>query len=514
MKTRFAYITLSVIAALVLSSCDKNEMPRPNDFGEPNLIINLSTGSSPVTKATEDPASDKEKNIESVRIFLAKADANGEPDTKAPVLEIASNLFTMTDATINAKVFGTSGNYQLLYVLANCPSDLDIETKSYEEFIGSYKYVDKDVLDEFWTEDKFFMVNGVDMNTGSKDHNGGVFVDFSSTVNTSVTLERISAKIVADQDKYIDFSAKRQIVYGSDKDYVVSSAVIDSWALLNCVNSFNLIRKDTTELKQNNKVVLSPSTYTNYPVATIPKSYKSDGYYYTNPAVSGNTDGKPTYTELNFVPAGDSLYCLENNPEYYAVGYSKTSGKAGAPSVSDSKMKGRVTAVIFRAQLLLADGFDADINIDEPIGITPGTGQWKTKADTKIVKTIYAYKNRMYSDKTALTTANANLAGLDDAGLREKGVKIYDNGYMYYTYYLYKNDFTGTNVAPYYCVERNKCYRLTVTDVTSFGDDLPCDFTNYDPEDPVDKAVPRIKVSVDVAPWEKTATQNTEIMNY
>ena len=94
---------------------------------------------------------------------------------------------------------------------------------------------------------------------------------------------------------------------------------------------------------------------------------------------------------------------------------------------------------------------------------------------------------------------------------QEKGVKIYENGYMYYTYYISKSDFAGSSVAPYYCVERNKSYRLTVTDVTSFGDELPCDYSNYDPEDPIDRATPRIKVSVEVLPWTIVPEQTYEI---
>lgn len=544
MKTRFAYITLSAIAALVLSSCDKTELTDRKKIEDPNLTINIGVSSQFVTKTAGNStdAEEYEKAINTARIFLAKANENGEPDTTAPVVEVDQKLMKMTDIDggkhIEAKVFGIKGNYQLLYVAVNCPSDFEVDKTSYTKFIGSYTSVTKSILNEFWKVEyasapdpvtgeypiengSFFMVNGTDSNNSTKDHNGGVFVDFSSTVSATVNLERIAAKIVADQDKYIDFSAKRKKVFG-DTDatsYIVSAAVIDSWALMNCVNSFNLIQSYATESKYSQKVVSTPSSSNDYPVATLPNNLSSAGYYFTNPAVSGkDAQGIPTYSELEFVKAGSALYCLENNPDYYVHGYVKTStGNPGVPSVSDSKMMGRCTAVIFRAQLRLADGFDADATIDDPIGNDPdGPDDWDvtppTKANTNIVATIYSYKSKMYASLTRLKSDYGELASCsDDTALREKGVKIYENGYMYYTYYISKSDFAGSSVAPYYCVERNKSYRLTVTNVTSFGDELPCDYSNYDPEDPIDRATPRIKVSVEVLPWTIVPEQTYEI---
>lgn len=346
-------------------------------------------------------------------------------------------------------------------------------------------------------------------------------MDFSSSVTATVNLERLAAKVVADQDQFIDFSTKRQKVYGdTDADtYVINSAVIDSWALMNCVNSFNLIqvyKSDT--LHDHDDVIYTPSSSNTYSFPSIPNSFKCDGYYYTDPSEKASSSSLPEYNELVFVPAGSALYCLENNPDYYPGTYEKTSGKTGVPSVSDSKMMGRCTAVVFRAQLKLADGFDSDFTIDEPLGENGDQGEWQnadatgqpTKANTDITATIYSYKSKLYHSLAKLVTDNGSLAGKDNAGLRAAGVKVYENGYMYYTYYISKTDYNVT-ISPYYCVERNKSYRLNVTEVNSFGDDLPCDYTNYDPEDPIDRATPRINVSADVLPWDAKETQTYEI---
>lgn len=544
MKTRFAYITLSVIAALVLSSCDKNEVSRPNDFGEPNLTIHLNTDLSLVTRtvgAKEDSASVAEKKISSVRVFLAPASSDGTPVPNTEVMEIGGNMMNFDGSSVQAKVFGLKSNYQLLYVLANCPSTLSVKTDSLAAFIGSYKQIDTAVLKNFWKENNFLMINGVESNAGTNNKFGGVFVDFSSSVSTTVTLERLAAKIVADQDPNIDFSSKRQKVLGKvteytsptphkdTVDYIISSAEIDAWALMNCVNSFNLIQAyvtDTLSKHYGSGIITTPSSALDYPYPTLGNSLNSTGYYYSNPAVTGMENNVPKYEALNFVPVGDSLYCLENNPPYYDKGHEySTSGKVGVPSVSDSKMMGRSTAVIFRAQLLLADGFDADATIDEDLDRADGNGHWHsepplpTKADTRITATLYSYKSKMYADLDRLWADNVALNGISDpATLRSKGCKVYENGYMYYTYYINKNDFEAdyaipSNIAPYYCVERNKSYKLNVTDVTSFGDDVPCG-TGYDPEDPIDRATPRIKVKIEVLPWTVKEDQTYEIKNY
>lgn len=550
MKTRFAYITLSVIAALVLSSCDKTEIGKDETF-EPNFTINLGFSSQPGTKTsgTAEDAMDYEKSINTVRIFFAKANANGVPDESAKVVEVAQKDMSRTTLAsgikIDAKVFGLQGNYQLAYALVNCPDGLTIKTDTYAEFIGSYSYVNKTVLDNFWkvtysTTDpaevesgSFFMVNGVDSNIGSKNNNGGVFVDFSSTTSATINLERLAAKIVADEDDYIDFSSKRQKVYGDDDSdaYIVSSARIDAWALMNCVNSFNLIQKYSIDKiynkntsSEDNYVVNTPSSSNEYPWSKIDASRNftpSTGYYFTNPASATDNNGNPTYTELEFVPAGSALYCIENNPDYFDngdSGYIKYSGKTAIASVSDSKMSGRCTAVIFRAQLLLANGFESDITIDENLGKDPDKGEWdrtptRGDIDSKITATIYSYRSKLYKSLTRLKTDNPSVDITSVETLRSSGVKVYVNGYMYYTYYIAKNDLNSLEpqISPYYCVERNKSYKLTVMEVKAFGDELPCNAAKYDPEDPIDRAVARITVSVDVLPWDSTANQTTEI---
>lgn len=535
MKTKS--IILFVIVSVIAISCQRSDM-----FDKPskaNLFISLMVDSGTGTRtdgSVSDPATDEEKKFSSVRLFLVKCTSTGTPVASTPVVEIGKNDITLDGTSVNASISTTNGDYQLLYVLANCPSTLSIAKDDYDSFIGSYSQTVSN-LSSIWSDDNFFMVNSVDYNSGTGCHNGGVLVDFSNqTISVSVTMERLAAKITAGQDKMIDFSAKLQKVYGpyddvagEYTDYVISSARIDAWALMNCVNSFYLIQKYATDEKDFHRVhgsttdvpdvIVTPSSASTYPVAKIHNSnpnddFKSAGYYYTNPAFTGFDSDVPTYSELEFVDAGETLYCLENNPSYFPSGtFKKNNGTNATPAVSDSKMKGRCTAVIFRAQILLADGFDADAytgshNGTDPVADDPdGPDNWDiypTRAyNTAITKTIYMYKGKYYADLTRLKEDFSDALGTcadDNASLRAAGVSVYERGYMYYTYYVTKTDIDGCHV-PYYCVERNKSYKLTVKAVSGLGDDLPCNFVHYDPEDPVDMAIPKLKVTADVLPW-------------
>lgn len=552
MKTRF-YILLALAAVLSFFSCERIG-PEKHLSDDNNLFVDLVIKSSAYTKTSGDDEIDpteEEAEISSVQLFLVAWDAtNSKPASNTAVIKI-SDAEVVDNTTVGASLTMSSGQY-LLYVIANCPTGLTLDLDSYEDFIGSYgkdasiTNVNGSITDvtKIWEDDNFMMVNSVDGNTGTGCYNGGVLINLANqTINAEVAIERVAAKIIADQDKLIDFSASMQKVLGPYDDvageyvdYVISSAKIDAWALMNCVNSFNLIQKYTEDTKDFHKVnssdplmnvIVTPSSDdTKYPVAKKTAdpttNLKSVGYYYTNPQYTGynTTDKKPEYTELEFVDAGETLYCLENNPSYYPTTYEKNDGTTPTPAVSDSKMKGRATAVVFRAQILLADGFDADAYTGshdgtDPVGVdgTPGTWDEKpTKAySTDLVKTVYEYKGRYYADATRLKADYSVLSSCDDdAALRTLGVKVYEHGYMYYTYYITKDEIPGCH-SPYYCVERNKCYKFTVKSVSGLGDDLPCDYSHYDPEDPINMAIPRITVTADVLPWNVKETVTYEI---
>lgn len=90
--------------------------------------------------------------------------------------------------------------------------------------------------------------------------------------------------------------------------------------------------------------------------------------------------------------------------------------------------------------------------------------------------------------------------------LRSKGIKVYENGVMYYTYFIkdqnykieYKNEQTF-----YYNVLRNSVYNLMVNKVKFIGDDVPGGgkVTPENPNPPIDPDQMFLDVTVQINPW-------------
>ena len=103
-------------------------------------------------------------------------------------------------------------------------------------------------------------------------------------------------------------------------------------------------------------------------------------------------------------------------------------------------------------------------------------------------KTFYRVRatDKCYYDKeaaiTALNTATGSsiLTTEDDLSiLRAAGLQIYEDGAMYFTYYIkdqnYKESYPSLSIndALYYAIHRNSVYDLTVSSISNLGSDLP-----------------------------------------
>ena len=86
----------------------------------------------------------------------------------------------------------------------------------------------------------------------------------------------------------------------------------------------------------------------------------------------------------------------------------------------------------------------------------------------------------------------------DPTVLREKGVAVYENGYMYYTYWI------ETEGDIY--VARNVFYDLSFKSVNAFGDDLPGGA--YSSVDPIMTDDPKITVSLKISDWDEKTGQD------
>lgn len=125
-------------------------------------------------------------------------------------------------------------------------------------------------------------------------------------------------------------------------------------------------------------------------------------------------------------------------------------------------------------------------------------------------KTFYYVGGVVYTDLAKIAALNefkgVELSKLTIPQLRAKGIKVYQDGVMYYTYFIkdenHKLNYKGTETK-YYNVLRNSVYNLTVNKVTAIGDDVPGGgkVTPDNPNPPIDPDQMFLDVTVTINPW-------------
>ncbi len=487
MKTKIIPFLLGLCAVIALSSCEKESAKEP---AKANLIVKLAlNGASSKTTGTTIADSESECTISSVRLFLVSQD---DLDT---IEEITSDDYTLTAATesdparIAAHISYTLAGDWYLYVIANCPSSVSIDTSDYDSFVGSYTSTD---LSDIWAEDAFMMVNTQNAETEEGVDKAGIPVSLSnlqddkeSPEEVTVTLERVASKVTATVSPFINYGLVGATMGGHDAVYGISKVVIDEVALINCVSNFNLVQQWASDGS-----LITPSSSASY----------SD-YYYTD------------LTDLDWVAQGTDLFCLENNSPEYSV-----AGGTHQDASSDTRMKGRVTGLVVRARIETLSSYQSSAQTDggegsggyEALVLDPDEGVW-TKAtgsptSNKAFRTLYKYKGTYFADWQQLFAQHPSLGSTEsDAAastLRSKGVKVFEDGYTYYTLWI------ETGGDRY--VARNVWYNYLITSINAFGDDLPGG-SDYSSTDPIDTDSPSISVSLKISDWDIKTEQNYTI---
>lgn len=487
MKTRFAYIISCIVAAAVLSSCDKDYVPEKQITS--TFTIKLAVdGSSTTTKTTgseRDEALEEESYISSVRLFSVAANLSS-------ITEITEFEFSPGSSIIEASIPSTCSS-GLLYVIANCPDWLTINTDSYSDFVGSYSGQNSNIPD-LWADNNFMMVNVQNRATEAGVDKAGIPYDLADGNEAEVRLERLAVKINAAPSESINYRPLWTSVTGNGIVYSVTTMNIDGVALLNCVNSFNLVQQwdkgeGWTADGCAEQILVSPSSNKTYSL--------TGGYYDTVPS------------SLVFYPTDKTYYCLENNSPIYDILDDGTT----LDFVPGTKMKGRVTALVFRVQAKIASRFDSEVIINEPLYVEEDEHTW-TEITTKAgstdeqARTFFRYKGLCYADASLLPAkAREGVEDLSDYNaLRENGVSVYEGGYMYYTYWIEDTNYTDGG-KHYLSVMRNTYYDLTVNSIDAFGDDLPCG--EYIGTDPILLANPKISVSLKILDWTDVSAHYT-----
>lgn len=428
---------------------------RDNDGNGAYLVLHImqaergrSTGDQPAL------GSEGEREISNLHVYLAKPDFS-----EIRKVSETEDLIRTPEGYKSRPIEVVTGDY-LLYLVANAthadrsafiPSVVPVSG-----FSGPYTLDGEDEMGKFATDGFFVMANeqhAVPEEPGYS--NGGVPVSIRKEHTqgnpsvVSVRLDRLAAKIVPDVSEGVVSAIDGIELLSGEGGYSIARVEVDGVGLLNAVNSFNLVQQwakgESYASDIRDMCLVSPAGKAGYPLT---------GYYHR---ISEYVDGvamtvKP---EAPFVAPGTALYCLENHSFDYPDGRVPT------------KYKGRTTAVLFRVKAYV-NKRDEDVP-----GVTELSGH-----------TFYGYDTYLFATLEELKQSYPELSALESCTqLRQAGVQVYEEGYMYYTHWIRDTNHTD-NGEYYYSVVRNTRYGLTVVKISGLGDDIPGG--PYDPEDPID----------------------------
>ncbi|MCQ2143163.1 MAG: fimbria major subunit [Bacteroidales bacterium] len=475
-KILFFIIGLCVISFV---ACEKAPS---NIKSEGNLNIKVDTDNNFVSPRDSESLLDAgvESKISSLRVFLIKSDLSDLEELEPAGSTPEKNKYSYSDGRVTVDLSYTyKGDWKVL-VIANWPDALTLDTSSYADLKASvYSGLSSSDMSALWTDDHFLMVGKSDVDVTLSN----LISDKDNPIEITSRLERVAVKVTAETSEDIIYGLIGQTMAGSDAVWGISRADILGAALVNRATSFNLFSKFEDGV---------PVT------ATSPIDYPISGYTDTDPS-------SLVYSDLN-----TPMYCLENNsPLYFDL---VPAADRHLDAAEESKMKGRVTGVVFKVRVKMLSQFRSEADSDpsgEDLVLDPEEGVWTKAAgdddtDAKYA-TFYRYRGICYADLAWLLACNPDL-GLTEsqatvAALRAKNVSVYEDGYMYYTYWI---DDPSYGLA----VIRNTWYRLYVDSIAAFGNDQPCEGDAYDAEDPLLLNPSKISVTMKVADWEEKNTVN------
>lgn len=261
----------------------------------------------------------------------------------------------------------------------------------------------------------------------------------------AVTVDRAAAKIV-------DETTTPTIGLDADTKAVVDGVEVLGFVPLNLNADFNLIQTWGTANGGGTvaeDVLQTPVTHYLAPVTD----------YKTKQTV-GTVSVWENKSGISFV---DSVYTTENRPPI----------TVNAQGVLTAQ-RNNTTGVIYKVQAK-----KADVNCG----------------------TFYAYNGKAYTDLSALSSVyGTDLTGKSVLELRALGINVYEDGIMYYTYFV-RDPNTNYQLGSkdYFGVFRNSVYRLNITTIASLGDDVPDD--NKNPGETIDPDDAYLKVELTVNDW-------------
>ncbi|WP_202898306.1 Mfa1 family fimbria major subunit, partial [Bacteroides propionicifaciens] len=414
-------LLLAGLAVFGLAACSNDDsVPTDKNVNaefDTYLTVQLATPPATSTRAdTDEETTANDQKIESLHIYLVE---NGMIQYSHATTQIDENRTT-------EKFTAPEGTYNLV-VIAN-PVDVlrksgsiskVIETEGLASVLAGYR------------DGKFLMVS-VNNSTNINELGTSVTIDATSTENKPAEglakLDRLAAKIS-------DNTVLEKVEIAKTVTDAVGAIKVDGFLLVNSKISFNLFQ-EWTDSKGSiiGKYINSPKEgdlddivlpFEEFTVVSLDETTK-------------DITGIIKNTQSDKFKIRKSVYTTENRPAFLEL-TKLTSGM------------GETTGVVYQ---VTANG-----------GVTfytVGGIVYKSFAE---VKALPAFKN------------DENITEEDLGSLRVKGIKVYEDGQMYYSYFIKDKDnkvnYKGTADTQYNAVYRNSSYKLKINKITHIGDDVP-----------------------------------------
>ncbi len=437
-------LLLVALLAIGLVSCSNDEN-LPNDQNGDGVkgYMTLSIQNPTLTRTVGSKVEEGTKEESKVaNVHVILTDFNGNV-----VHVLKPSLLEGTNTTVAQEV--EIGKYHV-YALINAPEGMIIEKNTP---IGRViKGVTEEQAKTGYSGGKFVMINEQNEEGGS----GGIAITIEAThtkdrpAKATIPVDRIAVKIVDNTEKD-DIKIIDQNGYPLN-DILGKIDEYKGYVLINGNTSFNLIQKWEKDEKDEKIRQLALETPT--------------GSYYNLRKEFGKNNEDLTLGKKGIFNTG-SVYTIENRPPFMVTSESETITSG----------KNETTGVIYH--LVVNDSI-----------------------------TFYIYKGLKYNSIEELNK-HADFGDLSEdalvVDLRKKGIKVYENGNMYYTYYIQDQNYTvdyNNEKQKYNAVMRNSVYNPKIKSLSDLGDDIPGG--GVDPENPnppivQDKAY--IQITVQVNPW-------------
>lgn len=411
----------------------------------PHTDIKSRTIGAPTIPGTPD-----ENIISDVTIYLT----NGGRVIKIDNIDMSNTSDSFVSSLIPIEADIHNQEFQV-FLVAN-PEKAKLTLRSTDDFKELYSPLNQIEANNLVTPGQMVMSNQVEQSPIPT-----IIVTKENTkenpAKVHILLDRLAVKI--EPQISIDFTADFTNRPNENAFFENFNFTIEATGLLNAATEFNLEQRWSKKNNEESIQLLSPTWYYSPEEQYFNKYYNTiNDYADTNTAPFFPIN---EYAEDGYRLISSPFYCLENNPPFYDY----TGSVISPENQIKTKYKGLTTGIVIKAQAI------KDNN----------------------AATFYRHEGIYYSDTETdrqKLAETANLSPIDFENislLRERNIKVYKDGYIYYTYWIkdINSAYSGEDYDLSYAIIRNSYYKLKINKLLKIGDDIPGG--GYKPEEPIDK---------------------------